>query len=238
MDCVDEIRRRVSSGERHTALAGLFLRTFDSMSYCIRSAVSGNYTGSGMYARDLLETQFLIEFLLAEPGRPEHWLNADSKALKTQYSPLSIRMELDKRNGFTKEKRRQAYAALSSLAAQGTIASADRRRAMATPLVRDPWRRGSRSRPMAKASDMRSSKAASTDVPGARSPRDRRANVGDPRRRGHRQPYRRRCCPICPAGPQRIRRSAASRQTVRMIPGNAIECGAHVVIPPCRNTKP
>jgi len=52
------------------------LRSAMSGNY-LRSAMSGNYTGSAMYARDLLETQFLLGYLLDELGRPEAWLSSD-----------------------------------------------------------------------------------------------------------------------------------------------------------------
>lgn len=79
MDCVDMVRQAGPSAERHIALQGLFLRTFDALSYCVRSAMSGNYTGSAMYARDVLETQFLLSYLFDEQGRPEEWLAIDPK---------------------------------------------------------------------------------------------------------------------------------------------------------------
>jgi hypothetical protein len=60
MDCVDIVRQSELSGDRHIAIVGLFLRAFDASSYCVRGAMSGNYTGSVMYTRDLLKTQFLL----------------------------------------------------------------------------------------------------------------------------------------------------------------------------------
>lgn len=59
-DCVDQLRKKAPSSSYHHAYMGLFLRTFDAFSRCVRSALSGDYTGSAMMARDLLETQFLI----------------------------------------------------------------------------------------------------------------------------------------------------------------------------------
>jgi len=42
MDCVEMVRKSGPSGDRHIALVGLFLRTFDASSYCVRSAMSGS----------------------------------------------------------------------------------------------------------------------------------------------------------------------------------------------------
>ena len=115
MDCVEMVRRSRPSGERHVALVGLFLRTFDASSYCVRSAMSGNYTGCAMYARDLLETQFLLNYLLDKPGRPEAWMSTDPKTTPDEYKPAVIRKYLDERDGFEEKKRMQNYRALSTL---------------------------------------------------------------------------------------------------------------------------
>ena len=45
-----------------------------------------------MYARDLLETQFLLSYLLDEPGRPDVWLATDPKTTLSEYNPVVIRM--------------------------------------------------------------------------------------------------------------------------------------------------
>jgi len=117
MDCVEMVRRSGPSGNRHIALVGLFLRTFDASSYCVRSAMSGNYTGSAMYARDILETQFLLSYLMDEPGRPEVWLASDPRTAPEEYKPAVVRKYLDNRDGFVEKKRMQSYKALSTLGA-------------------------------------------------------------------------------------------------------------------------
>lgn len=115
MDCVEMVRRSRPAGDRHIALVGLFLRTFDASSYCVRSAMSGNYTGCAMYARDILETQFLLNYLLEKPGRPEAWLSTDPQTRPDEYQPVTIRKYLDKRDGFVEKKRMQSYRTLSTL---------------------------------------------------------------------------------------------------------------------------
>lgn len=117
MDCVEMLRKSTLSDDRSVALVGLFLRTFDASSYCVRSAMSGNYTGCAMYARDLLETQFLLSYLLDERGRPEAWLSSDPKSSPQVYKPVVVRKYLDKRDGFVERKREKSYKALSTLGA-------------------------------------------------------------------------------------------------------------------------
>jgi len=117
MDCVEMVRKSLPPGDRHIALVGLFLRTFDAASYCVRSAMSGNYTGSAMYARDILETQFLLSYLLDKPGRPEAWIQSNPQSTPEEYKPVVIRKYLDKRDGFVERKRERSYKALSTLGA-------------------------------------------------------------------------------------------------------------------------
>lgn len=116
MDCVDQLRQKAPREDYHTALMGLFLRSFDALSRCVRSALSGDYTCSAMMARDLLETQFLISYLQEDPERPTKWLRADSKQLKEAYKAVKIREALDERDGLKGQKRREHYAVLSSIA--------------------------------------------------------------------------------------------------------------------------
>ena len=128
MDCVDTVRQSLPKGDRHIALVGLFIRTFDAMSHCVRGALSGNYSGSAMYARDLIETQFLISYLMEEQGRPEAWLKADPETVRRNYAPWKIREALDKRDGFSEQKRKKHYDALSALGSHPTPAALELKR--------------------------------------------------------------------------------------------------------------
>lgn len=116
MDCVDQLRQKAPTGDYHSAYMGLFLRSFDSLGRCVRSALSGDYTCSAMMARDLLETQFLISYLQDDPKRPVEWLHADPKQRKKVYKPVEIRQALDARDGFKERKREQHYGVLSGIA--------------------------------------------------------------------------------------------------------------------------
>jgi len=120
MDCVEATRKSLSKTDRHYALGGLFLRTFDSMGHALRAAMSGNYTGCVMYVRDLIETQFLLSYLIDDDARPLEWLRSDTKALKTKFKPVHIREALDARDGFLKKRRAKHYDLLSNLGAHPT----------------------------------------------------------------------------------------------------------------------
>lgn len=75
-----------------TALGGLFFRTFDHMGHALRAALSGNYTGCVMYVRDLLETNFLLDYLMEDSSHPTDWLRADKTKIKIEYRPIKDRL--------------------------------------------------------------------------------------------------------------------------------------------------
>lgn len=128
MDCVQSIRIVIPSGNRHIALGGLYLRQFDSLSHGVRAALSGNYTGCVMYARDLLETEFLLDYLLDSEERPEAWLSASKDVIRNKYGAGKIRLELDKRDGFKAQKRKARFDMLSAMGSHPTPSSLDLKR--------------------------------------------------------------------------------------------------------------
>jgi hypothetical protein len=117
LSCVKSTQETGIKTERHTALCGLFIRTFDAITNALRAYMSGNYTGCVMYLRDALETHFLLSYLLEEDGRPEEWLRSDYEAIRKKYAPVEIRKALDERDGFKEKKREKHYKLLSILGA-------------------------------------------------------------------------------------------------------------------------
>jgi hypothetical protein len=110
------------SSARHTAICGLLMRSFEMLSIGLRSCLSGSYHASAMAARDLIETAFLLDFLLDQPGEPERWLIADLSDLSGngKYSPRKVREYLDQRDGYTERKRKKHFDMLSTLGAHPT----------------------------------------------------------------------------------------------------------------------
>jgi hypothetical protein len=141
LDAIDFARQQQVLGERHYAIFGLFLRTFDSLHNGLRASLSGNYTGAAMYARDLLETHFLVDYLLEDDNRPLHWLRADEKTLKDEYKQVKIRDSLDKRDGFQGLKRRDHYSLLSNYGSHPTPQSFELKKASANLITSGPFQR-------------------------------------------------------------------------------------------------
>lgn len=128
MDVIDSLRKITPRDDRHFVLCGLFMRSFDSVGRGLRAAMSGNYSGCAMYARDLLETSFLLNYLFDDAARPEEWLKSDPKTLRGKYAPVEIRKALDTRDGFLERKREQHYKTLSELGVHPTPQSFEMRR--------------------------------------------------------------------------------------------------------------
>ena len=120
MDCVQSTRQALPVGLRHVAIGSLYIRQFDSLSHGLRATLSGNFTGCAMYARDLVETEFLLDYLLDQPGRPEAWLSCDSAAERNNFSPRVVREALDKRDGFKERKRKLRFDLLSKMGSHPT----------------------------------------------------------------------------------------------------------------------
>jgi len=128
MDTVDLIRQSAPRTDYHFAICGLFMRCFDSAGRGLRAAMSGNYSGSAMYARDLLETMFLLSYLCDDETRPIEWLKSSPDEIRQKYAPAKIRSALDERDGFLERKREQHYKILSTLGVHPTPQSFELRR--------------------------------------------------------------------------------------------------------------
>ena len=140
MDCVDMLRQKLTSEDRIFALGGLFMRSFDNMGHAVRAAMSGNYSGSTMYARDLIETQFLISYLKDDPKLVTKWLKADTKEIKRDFKAVKIREHLDKRDGFSGAKRAKHFEVLSMLGPHPTPQAFNMKRDGAQQLQQGPFK--------------------------------------------------------------------------------------------------
>src|SRR5205823_7614554 len=60
------------------------------------------------------------DYLRSNPAQTSVWKNADNKTLKKDFSPLRIREELDKRDGYTQQDRKKFYDLVSQHASHAT----------------------------------------------------------------------------------------------------------------------
>jgi hypothetical protein len=98
----------------------LGIRLFNAAAVSIKLALSGYYQKAFVHVRDILETYFLVDYLRSTPAQISVWKNADNKTLKKSFSPLRIREELDKRDGYTQQERKKFYDLVSQLASHAT----------------------------------------------------------------------------------------------------------------------
>lgn len=98
----------------------LGIRLFNSAASSIKLALSGYYQNAFQHLRDILETYFLIDYLLTYREKIPVWKVADRKQLMAEFGPGAIRTALDKRDSFTGGKRKQIYDLISSHATHVT----------------------------------------------------------------------------------------------------------------------
>ncbi len=97
-------------------------RLFNSIVSSLKLLLSGYYQVSFMIQRDILETGFLLDFFSIDPSTISDWRNSNNKERLKKYGPAAIRKELDKRDKFKGEKRRQIYQQLCEYSTHPTYA--------------------------------------------------------------------------------------------------------------------
>ena len=125
MDSVEALRNSGTRSDAHIAYVALFIRTFNDLANCIRLSMSGYHSSAAMVLRDLLETNFLLDYLLEDESIAIQWMKASNQDFQKYFSAKTIRNALDKRDGFTTNKRAQHYWLLSSFGSHPSPQSID-----------------------------------------------------------------------------------------------------------------
>ncbi|MEC8664475.1 MAG: hypothetical protein VXY16_03285 [Pseudomonadota bacterium] len=99
----------------------LNIRAFNAFGSSLNLLLSGYHQKSAMVMRDILETLFLLDLFSTDNSAIERWRLANDKERKKEFSPIAVRMSLDKRDGLDNQKRAEAYKMLSELAAHPTM---------------------------------------------------------------------------------------------------------------------
>jgi len=95
-------------------------RLFNSVVSSLKLLLTGYYQNSFALQRDILETGFLLDFFSIDRTRISDWKNSNERERLRKYGPKTIRCELDKRDKFKGEKRRQEYQKLCGYATHPT----------------------------------------------------------------------------------------------------------------------
>ena len=97
------------------------IRLFNAAAASIKLALSGYYQKSVDQVRDVIETGSLVDYLTSHPSEIAAWRAADKKVRKNCFGPDPIRRALDKRDGYTGEKRKKIYDLTSEAASHASF---------------------------------------------------------------------------------------------------------------------
>jgi hypothetical protein len=97
-------------------------RLFNSIVTVIKLMLSGYYQCSVMLQRDIVEIGFLLDYFLSDKPKIKEWQNSSTQERINKFSPLTIRISLDDRDGFQGKKRQRIYKRMSEVASHPTYA--------------------------------------------------------------------------------------------------------------------
>lgn len=101
-------------------LGNLGVRCFNALASSLKLMLGGYYQASALHIRDLLETSFLIDHFSTNSALVTQWRTMSDRDRKIAFKPITVRDALDKRDGFTTMKRKEAYELLCKLAGHAT----------------------------------------------------------------------------------------------------------------------
>lgn len=116
MDIMDVLRMAGKNDKDDEVVQALGIRIFNDIASALKLALSGYSQTAAMILRDVLETVFLIDYFRGESSAIAKWRLATPSIRWKLFSPVKVRGHLDKRDGFTGQKRDAAYRLLSTLA--------------------------------------------------------------------------------------------------------------------------
>jgi hypothetical protein len=106
--------------DNELTLQYLGARLFNAAGASIKLAMSGYYQKAFDQVRDILETYFLVDYLITYPEKIAVWKVADKKQRISQFGPGVVRTALDKRDGYTTGARKKIYDTISEYASHAS----------------------------------------------------------------------------------------------------------------------
>lgn len=85
------------------------IRLFNDAVASFKLTLAGYYQISFSIQRDIVETGFLLDYFISYPDKIRHWKQCSNYQRQKFYAPAKIRKALDKRDGFTQNKREKIY---------------------------------------------------------------------------------------------------------------------------------
>jgi hypothetical protein len=113
----EALRVYVHTDAKELIVLRLAVRLFNDAGAALKCAKAGYYQPAFMIVRDLVETGFLIDLFGRDRSKITEWGTATDKDRRRKFSPVAVRDQLDKLDGFAAKKRQRAYADFSFAAA-------------------------------------------------------------------------------------------------------------------------
>jgi hypothetical protein len=110
----------VHQSDDELTLQYLGIRLFNACGASIKLALSGYYQKAFYQLRDIIETYFLVDYLMTNPLQISVWKAANKKKRIAHFGPGAIRNALDKRDGYTGGGRKQIYDLISEYASHAS----------------------------------------------------------------------------------------------------------------------
>jgi hypothetical protein len=110
----------IHESENELTLQYLGIRLFNAAGASIKLALSGYYQAAFHQVRDVIETQFLVDYLSTYPEKIDEWRRADKRKRVALFGAGIIRNALDKRDGYTSRERKRIYDLISELASHAS----------------------------------------------------------------------------------------------------------------------
>jgi len=123
MNLGDLLRQYPTDDEDMKVIQILGMRMFNAFGASLKLALSGYVQNSVPLMRDILETVFLVDLFRGDSDLIKKWRFADSKTLRSDFSPVAVQKALDDRYGHTTRRREETYKLFSELAAHPTMKS-------------------------------------------------------------------------------------------------------------------
>ena len=123
MDLADLLRQYPSEDEGRKVVQALGMRVFNAFCASIKLALSGYGQNSALVLRDIVETGNLLDLFSRDANAVARFRFAGEKAERTEFSPVKVRIALDRRDGRDDRRREKQYRMLSELAAHPTMQS-------------------------------------------------------------------------------------------------------------------
>ena len=123
MNLSDLLRQYPTKDEGRKVVQALGMRVFTAFCAGISLAFSGYGQNSALVLRDIVETTNLLDLFSGDGEAVERFRFAETKAELREFSPVKVRIALDRRDGRHDQRREAQYKMLSELAAHPTMKS-------------------------------------------------------------------------------------------------------------------